>query len=70
MTPTERQVASLVAEGLSNREVAARLFVTTKTVEAHLSKIYGKLGIRSRAELAHRLVGTEENDAATRRPRP
>jgi DNA-binding NarL/FixJ family response regulator len=48
-------VAELVAQGRPNKEVAAALFVTVKTVEAHLSRIYAKLGVRSRAELAHRL---------------
>jgi DNA-binding CsgD family transcriptional regulator len=52
LTPSERRVAELVAEGLSNKEVAARLVVTVRTVEAHLSKIYAKLGLRSRTELA------------------
>jgi DNA-binding CsgD family transcriptional regulator len=59
MTPTEWQVASLVAEGLSNREVAARLFVSVRTVEANLTRIYAKLGVRSRTELAHRLASAE-----------
>jgi DNA-binding CsgD family transcriptional regulator len=52
LTPTEERVAALVAEGLATKEVAAALFVSPKTVEGHLSKIYGKLGVRSRAELA------------------
>ncbi|MCS7006985.1 MAG: AAA family ATPase [Gaiellaceae bacterium] len=56
LTETERRVAELVAEGLSNKEVAARLFVTPRTVEAHLTRIYAKLGLRSRAELAGRLA--------------
>jgi DNA-binding CsgD family transcriptional regulator len=51
LTPTEGQVAALAAEGLTNREVAARLFMSPKTVEAHLVRIYGKLAIASRAEL-------------------
>ena len=54
LTPTERKVAALVAEGLPNREVAAALFVTPKTVEFHLRNVFRKLGIRSRAELARR----------------
>jgi DNA-binding CsgD family transcriptional regulator len=58
LTPTELRVAELVAEGASTKEVAAALFVSTKTVEGHLSKIYAKLGVRSRAELAHRFSGT------------
>ena len=52
LTPSERRVAELVAEGMSNKEVAVRLVVTVRTVEAHLSKIYAKLGVRSRTELA------------------
>jgi DNA-binding CsgD family transcriptional regulator len=55
LTETERRVAELVAEGLSNKEVAARLFVTVRTVEANLTKVYAKLGIRSRTELANTL---------------
>jgi DNA-binding CsgD family transcriptional regulator len=41
--------------GRTNREVAGELFMSPKTVEAHLSRIYRKLGVRSRAELAHKL---------------
>ena len=48
----EQAVSQLVARGLSNREVAAELYVSTKTVQYHLTRIYAKLGIRSRAELA------------------
>ena len=48
-------MAELVAQGLQTKEVAARLFVSPKTVEGHLSHIYGKLGPASRTELAHRL---------------
>lgn len=58
LTPTERRVAELVAEGRSNKEVAAALFVTVKTVEATLSRVYAKLGVRSRTALARRI--TEE----------
>jgi len=52
LTNAERQVAALVAAGRANREVAAQLFTTVATVEAHLTRIYRKLGVRSRAELA------------------
>ena len=55
LTETERRVAELVAEGFSNKEVAAKLFVTVRTVEANLSKVYAKVGVRSRTELASRL---------------
>jgi DNA-binding CsgD family transcriptional regulator len=54
LTDAERRVAALVAQGRSNREVAAQLFTTVATVEAHLTRIYRKLGVRSRTELARR----------------
>ena len=56
LTGTERRVAEMVAAGLTNREVAARLFISPKTVEANLSKIYSKYGVRSRTELAARMA--------------
>lgn len=52
LTPSEQQVAALVADGLSNREIAMRLFVSVRTVEMHVSNAYRKLGIRSRTGLA------------------
>jgi len=52
LTPTELRVAELVAEGLQTKQVAAALFVSSKTVEGHLTNIYAKLGVHSRAELA------------------
>jgi DNA-binding CsgD family transcriptional regulator len=51
LTETERRVAELAAAGLTNREVADRMFLAIKTVEANLARVYRKLGIRSRAEL-------------------
>ena len=57
LTETERRVAELAAAGLRNREVAARLFMSPKTVEANLARAYRKLGIHSRAELGARLAG-------------
>ena len=62
LTPTERQIAELVAEGRSNKEVAAALFVSVKTVEANLSRTYAKLGIRSRAGLARHLASEGSAD--------
>ena len=55
MTPSERRVVELAAEGLSNKEIAARLVVTVHTVEVHLSHAYAKLGVRSRGQAARRL---------------
>ncbi len=52
LTPQELQVAIKVAAGMTNREVGAALFISPKTVELHLSRVYRKLGIRSRTELA------------------
>lgn len=52
LTATEERIAALVARGRSNREVAAELFLSVKTVEVTLTRVYGKLGVRSRAELA------------------
>jgi DNA-binding CsgD family transcriptional regulator len=60
LTPTERRVAELVAEGRANKEVAAALFVTVKAVEANLSRVYAKLGVRSRTELAQRFARETE----------
>ncbi|MEU8227888.1 helix-turn-helix transcriptional regulator [Kribbella sp. NPDC048915] len=51
LTPQERQIAVLLADGNSIREAAARLFLSPKTVEYHLRKVYAKLGIHSRTEL-------------------
>ena len=55
LTAAERRVAELVAEGRTNKEVAAELVVTVRTVESTLTKAYAKLGVRSRTELAHSL---------------
>jgi DNA-binding CsgD family transcriptional regulator len=53
LTPTERDVVRLVADGLANNEIAARLFVSRRTVQTHLTHVYTKLGINSRVQLAH-----------------
>jgi DNA-binding CsgD family transcriptional regulator len=56
LTDTESRIAALVASGSKNREIAATLFVSVATVEAHLTRLYRKLGIRSRTELAARVI--------------
>ena len=55
LTVSERRVAKLAADGLSNPEIAQALFVTRKTVETHLGRAYRKLGISGRGELANAL---------------
>ncbi len=52
LTPTERDVVRLVSEGLGNNDIAARLFVSPRTVQSHLTHVYTKLGLASRVQLA------------------
>jgi DNA-binding CsgD family transcriptional regulator len=70
LTPTERLVAELVAEGRTNREVAATLFVSVKTVETTLSRTYAKLGVSSRTALAHHMSKSRETTGSAERGRP
>jgi DNA-binding CsgD family transcriptional regulator len=65
LTPAEKRVAALVAEGRTNREVAAALFLSERTVEGHLSHVFGKLGVRSRTELARVLAGSDQGVAGS-----
>ena len=64
LTPTEQRVATLAAQGKTNREVAAELFLTVGTVEAALTRVYLKLGVRSRTELARRSVASAQSTGA------
>jgi DNA-binding CsgD family transcriptional regulator len=52
LTPAERDVVRLVSDGLVNNDIAARLFVSPRTVQSHLTHVYTKLGISSRVQLA------------------
>ena len=56
LTPSELRVAELAASGLTNKRIAERLFMSPKTVEANLARVYAKLGIASRAELGARMA--------------
>lgn len=68
LTPAERRVADAVAGGATNREAAALLFVSVRTVELHLTSVYRKLGIRSRTELAARMAARAETPDASAQP--
>jgi DNA-binding CsgD family transcriptional regulator len=64
LTPTEERIARLAVEGLTNREIADRTFLSPKTVEVNLTRVYRKLGVRSRAALAGRLTASGERRQA------
>ena len=64
LTETERRVSALVVQGQTNREVAAAMFVTENTVQTHVRHIFQKLGVRSRTELAARLLSASASSAA------
>ena len=59
LTAQELQIAPMAREGLSNPEIGAQLFLSPRTVEWHLRKVFGKLGIRSRHEVAGALTGLQ-----------
>ena len=65
LTAAEQRVAALVAEGRTNRQVAEALFLGERTVESHLTRVYDKLGVRSRAELASKFGGSHDFNGVT-----
>ena len=59
MTPREREIALMLAEGLSYKEISARLFIAISTMQTHVSRIYGKMGVNSKTELSRKLGAVE-----------
>jgi DNA-binding CsgD family transcriptional regulator/tetratricopeptide (TPR) repeat protein len=70
LTSTEARIALLVRDGATNREIATRLYLSVKTVEATLTRVYRKLGVRSRTQLSSRLLTIETPAAAVTRAFP
>jgi DNA-binding NarL/FixJ family response regulator len=64
LTPAERSVADLVAEGLTNRQIAQRLYLSHRTVQSHVAKVLAKLGLQNRAEVAREAVRRDTNGSA------
>jgi DNA-binding NarL/FixJ family response regulator len=60
LTANEQMVAELAGNGLTNREIAAQMFLSRRTVEANLARAYRKLGIHSRAELGATMAGRKD----------
>jgi DNA-binding NarL/FixJ family response regulator len=59
LTSTEARIAALVRDGATNREIATQLYLSVKTIEATLTRVYRKLGVRSRTQLSSRLLNVD-----------
>jgi DNA-binding CsgD family transcriptional regulator len=57
LTTREREIALMLAEGLSYKEISASLFVSLSTIQTHVARIYGKMGVNSKTELSRRIGG-------------
>jgi len=68
LTPSEQRVAELAASGMTNRDIASALFISPKTVEANLARVYRKLDIRSRAQLGRHVRSPAVHRSATPSP--
>ena len=65
LTNVERRITALVGAGQTNREVSATLFMSVRTVESHLGRIYRKLGVRSRTELSRHVAADPQPEPGT-----
>jgi DNA-binding CsgD family transcriptional regulator len=68
LTPTEGRIVSLVAEGRTNKEVAAAMYLSPKTVEGHLRNVFRKLGVRSRTALARQVLSDSQRQGVSSFP--